>query len=430
MPGARAAGTVAVVPGSDPFELALESAAFDAASWSPLPVRSAVAPADAVPALLAWAAREGAWFEPIELAVAADGNRTVHARRVVAAGELLIAVPRRLMITDDDVALHPRVAPIAYLEGAMLSPPCTIGVWLALEQAEAGTPWRRYLDALPPTCGWMAVHAPAARLAALAGTRALSTLAYRAAGHRADHALVTARIPGLADLPLADHVWGRHLASSRCFRIETARGSTRALVPVADMLDHGRVDARWSYVEADARFEVRAARDLAPGDEIQISYGPNGNAALVASYGFAIDHNADDEVLITVATPDGARHLAVGTRFDRRFELAVAVAGSTVGPDDDAALARLALAVRAAKAALAAAPRAPADDPAWQALCERVLAGERAVAAAILEFLDGVAAGGSQRPAAAWQRIVDEVRPDASGSARLLRELALVRLDE
>ncbi len=86
--------------------------------------------------------------------------------------------------------------------------------------------------------------------------------------------------------------------------------------------------------------------------------------------------------------------------------------------------------MRAAEAALAAAPRAPADDPAWQALCERVLAGERAVAAAILEFLDGVAAGGSQRPAAAWQRIVDEVRPDASGSARLLRELALVRLDE
>lgn len=53
----------------------------DLEGWAPLPLRRPTAPppADAVDALLGWAAAAGVWFEPIEIAVAPDGNRTVRA---------------------------------------------------------------------------------------------------------------------------------------------------------------------------------------------------------------------------------------------------------------------------------------------------------------------------------------------------------------
>ncbi|HVV85198.1 MAG TPA: SET domain-containing protein, partial [Kofleriaceae bacterium] len=259
------------------YELALEAAPFDAEGWEPLPVRAATPPADAVAALLAWAAREGARFDAIELVVGADGNRTVHARRALAAGEPIVTVPRALMIDEDDVDRDEQVAAVGRVEGTMVSPPCALGVWLAREAARATSPWRAYLDALPAAFPWMALHRQAAELASLDGTRALAMIAYRARGLRADHELLGRRTDAVTGLGLAAYTWGQLVSGSRCFRIDTRRGSRRALVPVADMFDHGRADATWAYLDGE-RFEVRAARDLAAGQEIQLSYGRSGNA--------------------------------------------------------------------------------------------------------------------------------------------------------
>jgi len=403
------------------------SAGFDPTTWAPLPVRAAAARPDAVPALLAWAAGEGAWFEPIEIVTAADGNRTARARADVAAGALLIAVPRALMITDVDIGARPLIATVKEIETMMASRHSTLGLWLVREHADPASRWRPYLDALPPAYPWLALHRSAAEVAALAGTRALAMIVDQADGCRGDLAFVAELVPDLAVVALGDFAWGRLVAGTRCFRIADDDGSARALVPIADLIDHGRIDATWGYDAAARRFEVRAARALAAGEEIQISYGRHDNAVLASTHGLALPDNPDDEVLVHLPGP-GGRPFALGARYDLRFARAMAAAVARPGDTDTDGLLRVARAAASTSAAIAAAPPPPPGDDRWAALCATVRASERAIAAAIVDFVDQVTAAGIARPPEAWRALAAELDPAATGATRMLREFAQAAL--
>lgn len=403
----------------------MTTAAFDAATWTPLPLTTAPPVAGAVDALVAWAAAAGAWFEPVTIAVAADGNRSMVARRDVAAGEVLVSVPRTAMITDVDVAADPRIAALALAELDSRHSP--LALWLAWERTAPASRWRPYLDALPPAYPWLPIHRPGAQLAALAGTRALASVVDQAASWRGDHARI-ARAAATAP-SLAEFAWGRAVTASRCFGISAPDGSRRALVPVADLFDHGPADAQWGYADDRQRFEVHADRALRAGEPIHVSYGHHDNAQLLSAYGFAIADNPDDEVAIHLPSHDGGRVLAIGSIYDPRFQLAMATALAWPDTSEADALTRIAAAAMDRGAAIALAPAAPADDPAWAALCATVCASERAVIPAIVGFIDEVTRGGCVRAVAAWQAVVDAIAPDAVGAARLMRSYAQVAID-
>lgn len=396
--------------------------------WTPLPVETAPPLAGAVDALLAWAAAEGAWFEPIAIAEAADGNRGVVTRRAVAAGAPLVIVPRRMMITDVDVAAHPAVAPLVPHQDQLASRHSLLARWLVSARADPASRWRPYLDALPPALPGLPIHRPAAQLAGLAGTAALAAIVALAAGCRADHALLDRLAPGGPGL--AAFAWGRAIAGSRCYHVAGADGSARALVPVADMFDHGTAAARWWYDDDRRQFEVTAARPLTAGEPVTISYGQHANARLLSAYGFAIADNPDDEVVIHLPGHDGPRALPIGSVYDPRFQRAMATALAWPDTSDADALHRIAAAAMDRGATIAAAGAASvADDPAWAALCAIVRASERAIVPAIVAFVDEVTRGGCDRPAAAWRAIVDALAPDAVGAARLMRSYAQVAID-
>lgn len=403
------------------------SVGFDPTTWTPLPLRAAAARTDAVPALLAWAADAGAWFEPIEIVTAADGNRTARARVDVAAGALLVAVPRALMITDVDVAARPEIAAVQEHERMLATRNSTIGLWIVREHADPASRWRPFLDALPPAYPWLALHRPAAEVAALAGTRALAMIVDQADGCRGDLAFAAALAPDLAAVTLADFAWGRQVAGSRCFRIADDDGSVRALVPVADLFDHGRLDAAWRYDAAARRFEVRAVRALAAGEEIQISYGLHDNAVLASTHGIATADNPHDEVLVELPGP-GGRAFALGASYDVRFARAMAAAVARPGDTDTHGFLRIARAAAASSAAIAAAPAPAAGDLRWAALCATVRASERAIAAAIGAFVDQVTAAGLERPPEAWRAALADLDPAAAGATRMLREFAQAAL--
>lgn len=395
--------------------------------WAPLPGVTAPPVAGAVDALLAWAAAAGAWFEPIAIAVAPDGNRGVMTRRAVAAGEPLVIVPRRLLITDVDVAAHPAVAPLVPHQDQLASRHSLMARWLVHERADPASRWRRYVEALPPAFPGLPIHRSAAQLAGLADTAALAAIVALAEGYRADHARLDGLAPGGPGL--AAFAWGRAVAGSRCYGIAAADGSVRALVPVADMFDHGAADARWGYDDAHQQFEVVAARDLAAGEPVTISYGQHENARLLSAYGFAIADNPDDEVVIHLPGHDGPHALPVGSVYDPRFQRALATALAWPDTSTADALTRIAAAAMDRGAAIAAVPAQAEDDPAWTALCAVVRASERAIVPAIVAFVTEVTRGGCDRPVAAWRALVDAIPRDAVGAARLMRSYAQVAID-
>jgi len=106
----------------------------------------------------------------------------------------------------------------------------------------------------------------------------------------------------------------------------------------------------------------------------------------------------------------------------------MATAVAWPGDTDTDALLRIAGAAAATSAAIAVAPAPPPKDAAWAALCATVRASERAIAAAIVAFVDELTAAGCERPPEAWRDVVAASDPAATGAARLLREYAQLAL--
>lgn len=348
---------------------------FDAARWQPLPVRTAAAtdPERALQALLDWARAGGATFDAIDFRTTPAGYRRGYAARAIADGEPIVSVPRALLITNVDALAAEATAPLAGFHGFLASGYSALAAWLARAVDDDASPCVR---ALPVDLSHLPEYRAGADLAALTGTRALVEIVTKATGVREDLELIAGEVPDLADLPLADFAWARAVAASRCFRMDDDDGSARALVPLVDLFDHAeQYGAIWTYQRDRRAFEIRAARAHVAGEELHVSYGPHDNAWWVASHGVAFADNPDDTILVEV----GGRTVELGGARDRRFERALALAGSP---------AALAEAARAVDAALAAAPPPPAGDPAWAALCRTVIAGERAVAAAIVALAE------------------------------------------
>src|SRR5262249_20152703 len=161
-----------------------------------------------------------------------------------------------------------------------------MSAWLATERATPGSPWRPYLDALPPAFPGMPMFHGKAALELLAGTCARAAVVDARDSVAEDHEAI-ARLPLLRELPLAGFACARASLASRAFKADIAGQDLRALVPIADFFDHGRADATWVFDDAAQAFVVRALRPIAAGEEIQLSYGSYDNGRYLVGYGFA-----------------------------------------------------------------------------------------------------------------------------------------------
>lgn len=369
-----------------------------------------------VTALVAWALAGGAYLEPIQIRVAGDGNRSIFARRDVAEGEVLVDVPRSLVIGAIDIAGVPIAREMQGFAGMLHSRYMPLAAWLAIERRADASPWAPYLGALPASFPpW-----PTAGLAGLEGTRARELLEARARRLDDDRALLVDLFGDAETPPGADLAWGLRVARSRCFAIEGAH----ALVPVADMFDHAPApDAAWTYRAEESRFVVEARRPLAAGDEIFLRYGIHDNAHWLAGYGFVVENNPDDEVTLRLI-PEGPP-LHVGTHFDARF-LRAMDAASDAAEDGSlaAALGVLRAAARRARDGISGEDDGSSDDPTWARTCATIRAGERAVLADIAAFAsratDLLSRSSDERRA-----IAEGIATDAVGAERLLRGFLL-----
>ncbi|MBZ0233376.1 MAG: SET domain-containing protein [Deltaproteobacteria bacterium] len=333
---------------------------------------------DALDALLAWGSAGGIYFDPLEIRVDHTGNRSAFACRRIACGEPIVSVPRRMLITDVDMAATPMGTELRRVAGMFHSRRLPMAVWLARERDHPGSPWKPYLDALPTSYAWMPSERSPADLAALTATRALHLISREASDLADDHQLLGELASELAAPSLAELTWGKQVANSRSFRIDDEDGSVRGLAPIADLFDHGRPNASFAYVAASRCLEIRADRAIPTGEEIHISYGAHSNARLIAGYGFAAEDNRDDEVELH-AGPPVDRAYEIGLCLDRRFELAMKGFARRGGHVElRTILDALAGAADETVARIDAAPPAQGD-PAWRATCQIIRDGERDV---------------------------------------------------
>ncbi|MCE9578821.1 MAG: SET domain-containing protein [Deltaproteobacteria bacterium] len=412
-----------------------DRAAFE--PWVPLPAPEWDAPdmAAATAALLRWFEANGGDLSAIEVRVGPYG-RTVHARRAIAADEIVLTVPRELMLDSYRVRTSP--LGLALMAAGVHHDHGLLAAFVARERAVIDSPWRAAIDALPVASPGGPLCASAEDLAPLVGTGALAEL-HRVRRMILDEHALTEALPS-APVSLAATAWARTVVSSRCFRISHQGTAALALIPVADLCDHGFGDATYRAHDESGRFEIVAARAIAPGEEIHLPYGTKSNQALLAGYGFALEDNAYDEA--TLLFPPGApstrhavlarvvgdaplagwRRVPVGYRYDERTrralsvaralsadpeELAAAIEGGLVtGLDlpwigDQTEAAALDLLGRAAQMGLDAVPPVPEGGDYLRQMIARYRRGQREILDGVLALVERAPAytqGGQQMP--------------------------------
>ena len=354
-------------------------------TWSALPVRSIDRPdpatrAAAIARQETWAIASGARFDALEVRVDATGNSTTHARRAIAVGEPIVTIPRRLIITDVELAATSTGEPDPY-GGRGRSPRDTLATWLALEACRADSPWRPFLDVLPVQLPDLPMFRGDGDLDALAGTAAHVLAAEVHADVLATHGAFADEMR--ARVPLADYAWGRAIVGSRGFNAPDTIEQRIALIPIVDLMDHHPGETTWTYDLERAEYVVSALRAFDAGQAVHFDYGTYGNGHLLVEYGFALPDNPHDEALLMF----GETPVIVSARFDERLMNALTLARPPAwepGALDELAAAALRSVERLARGA----PREPGSSS-WDEICAVVRRGERKVLDEIVAFTAG-----------------------------------------
>ncbi|KAI0173651.1 SET domain-containing protein [Hypoxylon sp. FL1284] len=115
-----------------------------------------------------------------------------------------------------------------------------------------------------------------------------------------DWAMVSAAFPQQLDEARYRYAW--LLVNTRTFYYVNAKLKRRirddhmCLQPVADLFNHGDEGCN---VEFDHRgFSIKATQEYAEGDEVKICYGRHSGDLLLVEYGFVMEENRWDEVLL------------------------------------------------------------------------------------------------------------------------------------
>ena len=379
-------------------------------TWAALPTRTSAPPggsarAAAVARLQAWALEGGARLDGVALSVDAAGDGAVRAARAIAVGERLLAIPRALMVRDDELAATATGA--IDLGPEVAGPRDALAVWLPLEARRPDSRWRAFLDVQPAAFADLPMFRGGDELAPLAGTAARRA----AAAAHADVVDTYARLPVAlrAQVSLADYAWGRAIVASRGFNAPDTLDDRVAFIPVADLFNHHPGQTRWQYDPLTAVWSVEARRAFAAGDEVHFDYGAKGNTALLVGYGFALPDNP--ATAVALALP-GAPAITVTARFDDDAWRGVEV--------ERAAMTMLAAAALTAHDRIAPPDDTPASDS-WRRSCSVVRAGERAVLAATAAFARAAIAHLAAPTRAALVATADALAPTPHGPDALLR---------
>mmetsp|Transcript_34298 Transcript_34298/g.103363 ORF Transcript_34298/g.103363 Transcript_34298/m.103363 type:complete len:226 (+) Transcript_34298:519-1196(+) len=218
----------------------------------------------AVPRFLDWLRDGGAQLSKLSVQETASG-RGVVATASYSAGEVLLRVPDRLLLTVKAAEARPAVA--ATLQRARAAGvhrnSGTMALACALTDASPECFYQPYRDVLPTSVDHLPLFWSAEDISLLAGTPLADEIEDRRGAIEADCDAL-----GLMDPePRRAFQVAEALVLSRAFDFD--EGRKRAMVPFADLLNsnrHTRRHVDFSY-EDDA-YVMRAVRDGAAGEEV------------------------------------------------------------------------------------------------------------------------------------------------------------------
>lgn len=247
--------------------------------------------------MLGWFLEEGGRLGGAQVDLTHE-RPTMVATRDLAAGELVMRVPRRLLLSVD-TAVH---SSIGYqLKAARIDTDrAYLAAWMAQARRRPSY-WQPMLEAagdfshLPEHFGrvdWELLRGSQVhRLARESRSRMLQT--FRSIGDTT---------PRGQRLRLRDFAWGWQMAA-QAFRTQIDGAAKSAMVPFGDLFVHSHDANCTCGSDRSEAFQVVTARDVKCGTPLTISYGELPNPILMARYGLSIEDNPHEAVALPVPVP-------------------------------------------------------------------------------------------------------------------------------
>lgn len=253
-----------------------------------------------------WICKRGAYFPEVTMRKCDDNSGYgIFAKRTFRLNEILISIPREVLITARALTDMPCYKQI--FDGEYLRPFEALIVFFILEkQMGKDSLWSPYLDVLPHSFATPAALDPdlspdflpvTERELWLDQQKELDTMfskVSRALGKSLDY---------------KTFLWAWHIVNSRCIYVpsdphpmfDNSEGDSIAVIPFVDMLNHSNEYqgfCEWNNVMQ--RYVVTAARAIAEGEQIFVCYGPHSNGRLWIDYGFTMPNNLCNRIPLTL----------------------------------------------------------------------------------------------------------------------------------
>jgi protein-histidine N-methyltransferase len=266
--------------------------------------------------LIRWLTTGEARFPKLCIERHDGGERGARAAAGVEAGEEVVYIPRRFLLTQA-IARASAIGRAIAAAGVLLeSEDSILAAFLLQEKKRPRSFWKPYLDALPASFPGNPLFFDARELALLEGSPLLERLSLRRASLAAEHARLSKHVPAFAPFGVEELVWARLVVISRNFGLTIDGAQTRALVPLADLLDHRMPrETEWAYAEDAGGFSMTARGPFARGAPVHACYGAKSNGRFLLNYGFALPDNEDDETTLDLAVPADVPFAALKRRL-------------------------------------------------------------------------------------------------------------------
>lgn len=288
-----------------------------------------------------------------------SGERGLAANAPLRSGEVILRVPLLLAITEhpDDEESNEIMN-----TGAAWSVRLAAKLLRMRDQGDA-CPWAPYLSVLPDSVPsplisftwedtWQIAYAPM--------RRKLDDAVWMAG---AAWAALPSGAAGKSNPTRSDFDWALSIVHSRTFGVAACGGGVgiRMLVPLIDMLNHaGDIvrtpfgapapqceatdNVRWDIatkIGGDQIMVLSATRDIAPGEELLLSYGERSNEDFFLFYGFVPPRNPHDAVSLFPSIEDAIdwhleKYVPKGALTPEQLQTTIAAAyGASRNNDED-----------------------------------------------------------------------------------------------
>jgi len=272
---------------------------------------------DKFEAMCHWLRQGGSKFPTLYMQYYTEDYRGVHALTKIPSNQVILYIPLSQIMTSE-VAKESEIGrKIIESNVELRSKHSYLAAFLCQEKHKGrDSYWWPYINVLPEKYRNMPIFFNQDELKLLKGSFTLDKISDRVDSLRREYENIRRGVPEFGQYSHWEFVWARLVVITRIFGLVIKGKKTDGLVPYADMLNHKRPreddagDTRWTFDDDRMGFTITSLRTIPRGEQVFDSYGRKCNSRFFVNYGFTLDENDDNEVVIRVALPTNDPHYA------------------------------------------------------------------------------------------------------------------------